>query len=345
MALLFRIALLSAINAFVNSASNKSHCDIRYITPDGKWCTQNSKSCLPPPCTLLCGMSTQYNTCGQFCTQPSISCDILECRASQSCEQSCLRGNCGSMVCDANDCRQVCTSGNCSSMTCPSTVNSCVQLSASEMTCEADFCTQHCSQPECQMVCPAGSNNCTQGISIGASAAMECDRGVCEQVCFKGRCNISCSSSVTTGRCEQRCLESKCEVMTCHATNCKQVARDGNLTMRCDGKVCEQACLSGDCNMTCSTSVKECHQICYSGKCLFSCDAEKCKVDCFGSSSCTTVEPTSFRKTKNDAGTPIQMDSPVEPTSFLTTKTDASTPLQMGSSMFLGLMPFYIVYM
>jgi len=58
---------------------------------------------------------------------------------------------------------------------------------------------------------------------VGSASDMRCDRGVCDQHCnIGGRCNMNCSSSVTTGRCKQLCAFAKCDSMICNATNCTQ---------------------------------------------------------------------------------------------------------------------------
>ena len=132
MALLLMIILLSATGTLVHSASNKTVCD---FTPNGNSCLQNS--CVQSPCTMLCGLKTNYVGCQQICR--SSKCDALECRASDSCVQLCSQRNCGSMICDAKVCTQSCSSGNCSSMVCPKTVNNCAQGSAKEMACEANI--------------------------------------------------------------------------------------------------------------------------------------------------------------------------------------------------------------
>ena len=335
MAFLLIIVLLSTTGTLIESASNKTDCD---INPSNSSCTQASP-CAQSPCQMLCGLTTPYDTCQQSCG--SDECNVLQCRASNACTQICILSTCGSLTCDANQCIQSCASGNCSSQTCPSTVNSCTQISAGEMTCEANACFQSCSRGECRMICTTGGNNCTQ-VSEIHSTPMNCDRGFCQQMCSSGGCDMSCSSSATTGSCLQSCggHSRACGTMSCDATNCtqvaqgrnanlrcegdvceqssfngdstltcpagvkkcKQIANDKNTTLQCDGEMCEQNCFTGECNMVCSASAKECHQICLSGECLYKCDAKICKLTCLG--SCSSIIATT-----KPSEAPIQIGS------------------------------------
>ena len=270
MKLLLMVALLLVTGAVVDSASNKTNCD---VMSNNSWCTQFS--CVQPPCTMLCGLTSSYDVCEQDCN--SSRCNALECRSSKSCVQSCTSGTCEFMTCDAKKhCLQSCYNGTCRRFTCSKTVKSCSQVSGSDMICEGDVCVQTCYHGVCRMTCPVGGTKCLQG-STKVVASMECDRGLCVQGCHDGRCNMNCSSSVTAGSCDQRCRGS-CESMDCSARNCIQVAYGKNAVLHCDGETCQQTCStrSENCHMTCSASVKECHQICLSGKCLNKCDAEKC---------------------------------------------------------------------
>ena len=324
MVLLLAIAVLSVAGTLVDSATNKTNCDFK---PNNSSCTQ--VSCGQPPCKMLCGLTTSYDTCVQSCT--SSNCDSLECRASESCLQVC-RSTCGSLTCDANNCTQSCDDGTCSSQTCPNNVTTCLQISAAEMTCEADACTQSCSRGECRMICPVGGSNCTQVSVKRASVLVKCDRDVCDQVCnSEGRCNMSCSSTARPGHCVQVCSNGTCQTIACDATNCtqeakvenatmqcegdkcvqvsfgvdstlscssgvktcNQIAYEQNTVMRCDGEECRQTCMKGGCNMICSSSVKECHQVCLKGKCLYKCEAKNCSLNCLPDASCSTPTPPS----------------------------------------------------
>lgn len=301
--LLAFVALYSAVGISVESASTKTNCD--FVQP-AKSCIQ--QSCVQSPCTMLCGLTAQYDTCQQSCDSRIGECDALNCVASRTCIQICSRSNCGNITSDAIDCTQTCSTGNCSTMACPhKSTKTCSQLSGKEMTCKANSCTQVCSDNYCQIACPNEGYNCTQ-TAVTADAAMECDRAVCQQGCTsnKEQCNMKCISSEVAGNCQQACVTSTCRSMTCESSNCtqgcvsgecnvtcptgvkycQQVAVQANVTMKCDANVCEQVCTTGNCSMTCSSSVKKCHQVCSSGNCLLQCDSENCMVDCFGKSMC-----------------------------------------------------------
>ena len=352
MAFLLMIFLLSVTQTLVYSTPyNKTDCI--FTSPDDH-CKQFG--CDFNPCTMLCGLTTQYDACSQSCHENR--CDSLICRTSSQCRQMCPSASiCGSITCDAEECDQFCgRSGNCNSMTCTKTVKKCTQIQAREMTCEANACDQSCNKRECQMTCPVGGNNCKQVSTIGASASasMDCDRAVCDQGCYMGRCNMTCQSSgVTTGSCKQFCSASTCESMVCNATNCSQVcfvgdcnmtcpfgvksctqeAHEKNVSMLCDGEVCKQVCSTGSCNMTCSANVKECHQICSSGKCIYKCDADKCKVEgCFDGSPCTAVKPTST------FGTNISLT-----TNVVKTVGSTAAPLQAVWSLICGVLNLALI--
>jgi len=346
------IALLSATGTSVGSMINKTSCD---HMPNAASCEQNTWH-QSGRLAMLCGLTTQYGICEQLCVTTS-QCNVLECRALDRCKQLCWENYyCGSMTCDSKECDQSCydVQNICKSMMCPKTAKKCKQKTASEMTCEADACEQTCDRGshECQMTCPVGGNTCTQVGLVGSASDMRCDRGVCDQHCnIGGRCNMNCSSSVTTGRCKQMCAFAKCDSMICNATNCTQdcffgecnmacpigvknciqEANKKNTTMRCNGEVCRQVCGTGNCTMSCSANVKECHQICREGtECLYKCDAENCAVeDCSEPSSCTTVKP------------PVTVSS--NATNLTTTSTtskivrSAIVPLEIGSSVLGGL--------
>ena len=139
--LLLMVALLSTTGTFVYSASNKTNCN---FMQNAKSCTQ--QSCVQSPCTMLCGLTTQYDDCQQLCGSRTGKCDTLKCLASNSCQQLCSQNNnCESLNCDAKNCVQFCTQANCSNMVCHRTANSCSQGSGRKMICEANACTQICS--------------------------------------------------------------------------------------------------------------------------------------------------------------------------------------------------------
>ena len=318
---LLTIVLLFATGTSVDSANNKTSCDKK---PNNTSCEQDiwRSSELS---SMFCGLTTSYDNCKQLCYDSQ--CDIIECRASLKCDQSCYESQgCGAMTCDSKKCDQYCYPGVCNSMNCLNTVDNCEQRTARRMVCDADVCEQICGymygRNKCHMTCRTRENACSQFGLTSSNAAMECDRGVCDQQCgIGGQCNMTCSSSVTPGRCEQQCSWAKCELMVCNATNCTQNCLFGEcdmtcppgvksctqnayhddkvINMRCDGEVCKQICSKGNCNMTCSKSVKQCHQTCKEGsQCVYNCDAEKCKVeDCSKPSSCATVKPTNSSMT------------------------------------------------
>ena len=278
----------------VDAASNKTNCD---VIPNNSSCTQTS--CVQPPCTMLCGLTSPYKVCRQLCH--SSRCNALECRASKSCLQLCRFVTCESMTCDAKDCTQSCFWGrNCSRMTCSKTVKSCSQVSGSEMICEGDVCGQSCRDGRCHMTCPIGGTNCTQ-VSSKDGASMECNRGLCMQFCHDGRCNMNCSSSVTAGLCHQTCGRDRCESMVCSATNCTQSLSSpgGNTTMQCEGDVCHQLSHGGDSSLICPQGVKSCTQVAYERNVTLRCHGDVCQQVCFegdcnlaclpGVTSCTQV--------------------------------------------------------
>ena len=96
MAFLLIIVLLSTTGTLIDSATNKTDCDLK---PNNSSCTQ-AIGCGQSPCEMLCGLTTPYDTCQQSCG--SNECNVLQCRASDVCTQICILTNCGSLTCDAN---------------------------------------------------------------------------------------------------------------------------------------------------------------------------------------------------------------------------------------------------
>ena len=295
MALLLIIALLSVTATLVALASNKTNCDV--IRNNGI-CIQTP--CLQSPCTMQCGLATKYDICLQACH--SNKCDVLECRATERCQQTFVQNTFASMTCDAKDCSQSCSLGHCSSMRCLKSVSSCVQTSGNKMSCEAVACTQSCPKGECQMICPLGGKTCAQAAMKG-NALMECESGECEQHCIlRGQCRMSCSSNLTTGSCHQVCNDSKCESMVCNTAKCTQIcfrgdcemacpigaktciqtAQLGSTSLRCNGELCKQSCTNGDCNLVCPVGVKTCRQSATGGNVTMQCDGDVCKQSCTG---------------------------------------------------------------
>ena len=168
MALAFTITVLSLTGTIVNSASNITSCD---GPPSNTTCKQ--RSCLQPPCTMLCGLTTAYDTCEQSCS----SCDSIKCNASDRCLQQCNGGNCMAMICDAKNCFQFCIRGNCGSMTCSENTrdaSTCEQTSTTaEMICGKDTCTQNCHAGNCNLICLSSVKQCTHN----------CNGGNCRSTC------------------------------------------------------------------------------------------------------------------------------------------------------------------
>ena len=401
MALLVMIVLLFITWTIADSPSNKTRCD---LVLNNSTCSQLF-SCVQPPCTMLCGLTSPYDACDQHCD--SSKCTALECRASKSCRQLCSSVTCESMTCDAKDCSQSCRSGNCESMTCDAkdctqschsekcrrmtcskTVKNCSQVSGShsEMICEGHVCRQSCYSG-CHMSCPVGGTKCTQvSDSLIGGASMECDRGLCVQVCHYGQCNMNCSSNVTAGRCQQTCDE-RCKSMMCSAMNCRQLLSRGyerdvygdsnlvcpfgvksctqvaylkNVTLRCQGNVCQQVCFDGDCNLVCLPGVKSCTQAAYEKNTVLHCDGETCQQSC--SKNCQMTCSASVKEChqicasssgkcflKCDAAN-CTSQFPTTATTYTTATTTASTiknrgaPLQMGFSCVGGFMLTLIIY-
>lgn len=108
MGFLLVLALLSCTASFVHSASNKT--------------TQGA--CSPQPCSTICGATTPYDECTQYCTGGG--CDTLVCTSSiVNCTQVCTGGGCKLLECNSKRCEQICTGGDCN-MTCLSNTDECM---------------------------------------------------------------------------------------------------------------------------------------------------------------------------------------------------------------------------
>ena len=293
MALLMMIALLSVTVRLVDSANNKDSCD---FMSNINSCTQTT--CVPSPCTMLCGLKTPYDKCSQICGSQQRACDNVNCRSKESCEQTWSQDNGGSMTCDSKDCDQICSTCN---MSCVSSVTAgrCKQICTGTLkggtrcdaiVCNASNCTQTCGKGNCNMDCPLGVKYCSQN-ALG-NVTMLCEGDECKQICQQGGCDLlclprakSCTQIASAGNpelsvsanltmrcqgdvCTQACYSGYCD-MTCPlgVKTCTQSAFGGNVTMKCDGDVCEQFCYDGECNLICSASVTKCSQLCRNEKC------------------------------------------------------------------------------
>ena len=184
MALLFIIAVLSIAGTMVDSESNITSCDAPLSNTT---CTQGS--CLQPPCTMGCGLTTSYETCEQTCNS---SCDYMKCDASGRCLQTCSSANCTSMACDAKHCFQKCEGSICGVLTCAKNAespNSCEQSSTTaQMICERDTCDQNCNKGQCSLTCLSGVKVCTQS----------CNNGNCQFKCEAEKCTLNCNGGNCT---------------------------------------------------------------------------------------------------------------------------------------------------
>ena len=132
MGFLLVLALLSCTASFVHSASNKT--------------TQGA--CSPQPCSTICGATTPYDECTQYCTGGG--CDTLVCTSSiVNCTQVCTGGGCKLLECNSKRCEQICTGGDCN-MTCLSNTDECNQH------CTAGGCTFRCEANKCLQFCTGG---------------------------------------------------------------------------------------------------------------------------------------------------------------------------------------------
>ena len=185
MALVFIITVLSLTGTMVDSASNITSCDAPLSNS-----TCDQRSCQQPPCTMLCGLTTPYDTCQQACV--ASSCDVMKCNASDRCVQRCNDGNCTSMTCDAKSCFQSCNRGICGLMTCAENAKnatSCEQTSTTaRMICERDICTQNCDSGNCHMICLSSVKECAQN----------CNGGTCRFQCASKKCTLSCEGGSCT---------------------------------------------------------------------------------------------------------------------------------------------------
>lgn len=185
MALVFIITVLSLTGTLVDSASNITSCDAPLSNTT---CVQGS--CQQPPCTMRCGLTTQYDTCQQRCD--ASSCDSMKCNASDRCLQRCDDGNCKAMTCDAKNCDQSCNRGNCTSITCSENAkntSTCEQSSTTaEMICGTDTCYQNCQKGNCFMFCLSSVKQCTQN----------CNGGNCSFMCKAQQCTLHCDGGSCT---------------------------------------------------------------------------------------------------------------------------------------------------
>ena len=137
MGFLLVLALLSCTASFVHSASNKT--------------TQGA--CSPQPCSTICGATTPYDECTQYCTGGG--CDTLVCTSSiVNCTQVCTGGGCKLLECNSKRCEQICTGGDCN-MTCLSNTDECNQhctAGGCTFRCEADKCLQFCTGGGCTVI-------------------------------------------------------------------------------------------------------------------------------------------------------------------------------------------------
>lgn len=220
------------------SGSNITSCN---SVPGSSPTTCNQGPCVKFPCVMQCGLKSSYESCQQHCDQ-SI-CDTLNCAASGTCNQTCQRGQCKELTCNAPNCFQDCNSGRCDKMTCHRNAVTCVQSALiSDLLCEARSCDQSCSRGLCNATCTSTVQTCNQEGDAGTN-------------------NMTCAPGVET---------------------CTQTQTRGVAIMRCDADVCKQNCTGYQCDMICSSSVKECHQICANelASCRLSCKAANCKSDC-----------------------------------------------------------------
>ena len=132
MGFLLVLALLSCTASFVHSASNKT--------------TQGA--CSPQPCSTICGATTPYDECTQYCTGGG--CDTLVCTSSiVNCTQVCTGGGCKLLECNSKRCEQICN------MTCLSNTDECNQhctAGGCTFRCEADKCLQFCTGGGCTVI-------------------------------------------------------------------------------------------------------------------------------------------------------------------------------------------------
>ena len=137
MGFLLVLALLSCTASFVHLASNKT----------------SQGACSPQPCSTICGATTPYDECTQYCTAGG--CDTLVCTSSiVNCTQFCTGGGCKLLECNSKRCEQICTGGECN-MTCLSNTDECNQhctAGGCTFRCEADKCFQFCTGGGCTVI-------------------------------------------------------------------------------------------------------------------------------------------------------------------------------------------------
>ena len=312
MGFLLVLSLLSCTASFVHTASNKTNCDLGL---NNVTCTQGA--CSPQPCSTICGATTPYDECQQYCTGGG--CDTLACTSSiVNCTQTCSGGGCKSLECDSKRCEQGCAGGECN-MTCSPNADKCSQVCTEghckmicapgvkecNQICTSGGCTFQCEADKCSQVCPGGgctginetktscypvlSSNvkCYQAYCYLQPCSFIC--GVtapydqCEQSCTGALCDtLACTSSIVS--CLQSCPKSRCKSLQCDSERCEQVCNEGMCNMTCSSSSdkCIQSCTGGLCKMICAPGVKECQQICSGGECTFQCDADKCSLSCPG---------------------------------------------------------------
>ncbi|KAJ7374356.1 hypothetical protein OS493_007445 [Desmophyllum pertusum] len=183
MALLFIITLLSLTGTMVASVSSITSCDAPLSNTT---CTQ--ANCTQPPCTMLCGQTTPYDSCEQQCDDST--CSAMKCDASGRCLQSCSRGTCQYMTCDANSCFQTCNRATCGVMKCVKEANNasyCEQAEGAEMICESETCSQTCSG-NCSLTCTSSVKMCTQYCINGGICSFKCEADKCKLNCKFGTC-------------------------------------------------------------------------------------------------------------------------------------------------------------
>ena len=241
-------AVFFSVTLSINMARAGSNITSCSSVPGSSPTTCTQGPCLSFPCVMQCGLKSPYESCQQHCPL----CPTIDCIASRTCNQTCQRGQCGELTCNAPNCFQDCLPGICNKMICPWNAVKCVQsASVKDLICEARSCNQSCSRGFCNATCSSTVQTCIQQGDFGTN-------------------NMTCAPGVET---------------------CSQTSTRGVVIMRCNADVCKQNCTGFRCDMICSSSVKECHQSCGTlASCRLSCEADDCKSDCpakLGSSGCT----------------------------------------------------------
>lgn len=195
MPLLLIIALLSVTGTFVDSASEKTGCD---IMPNNETCSQYG--CDQQPCSILCGQSSPYQRCEQICN--GSTCNSMVCSSSvNSCLQKCPSGAvCKSFDCGASHCFQSCSGGDCGTMTCPKNAANCEQTGGSVMVCHSGMCQQRCgSGQKCNMTCSSSVKQCDQGCEGECFYRCDIEENKCMLDCSRGNCTKLESPTATNG--------------------------------------------------------------------------------------------------------------------------------------------------